>query len=239
MAFGGSNYMQEMMLDTAKKQLKDYMDGVRKTKPAKKYLDVLEDSGIISKLNGGKMSKTDKKIRDADAWTDFAGRTGRKGVDLAKYAGGRKRPPPPPPESISSTGPKSTHPTSGRGGWVGLQGGSWSLNGQNGRSFTWILFSTDYIHDHSARSPHALDHRPPTHLRHRVGWGFGNKQGNKTERAQFALGAKLELELKSRGLALCLCHRDFALSASFVGAKQRAFLRRKRKRRLQSGWNGR
>ena len=85
MAFGGSNFMQEMMLDTAKKQLKDYMDGVRKTKPAKKYLDVLEDSGIISKLNGGKMSKTDKKIRDADAWSDFAVRTGTKGVDLAKY----------------------------------------------------------------------------------------------------------------------------------------------------------
>ena len=85
MVFGGSNFMQDMMLDTAKKQLKDYMNGVRKTKPAKKYLDVLEDSGIISKLYGGKMSKTDKKIRDADAWTDYAGRTGRKGVDLAKY----------------------------------------------------------------------------------------------------------------------------------------------------------
>ena len=83
----GNNVIDEMMLEVAKKQLKDYMDGVRKTKPAKKYIDILESSGIISKIksemSGGEKTN-ERRVEEADQWTDYAVRTGDKGIGLAR-----------------------------------------------------------------------------------------------------------------------------------------------------------
>jgi hypothetical protein len=80
----GNNDIDEMMLEVAKKQLKDYMDGVRKTKPAKKYIDILESSGIISKIKS-EMSGGVNRLKKAKRWRDFSNETARMGIDTAKY----------------------------------------------------------------------------------------------------------------------------------------------------------
>jgi hypothetical protein len=71
-------------VEKAMKQLKSFMNGTRKTKPAKKMLDILEKEGIISKMTGGYKSTSKEQIEDADAWTDYAVRTGDKGIGLAR-----------------------------------------------------------------------------------------------------------------------------------------------------------
>jgi hypothetical protein len=80
----GNNVIDEMMLEVAKKQLKDYMDGVRKTKPAKKYLDILESSGIISKIKS-EMSGGVNRLKKAKRWRDFSNDTLKMGIDTGKY----------------------------------------------------------------------------------------------------------------------------------------------------------
>jgi hypothetical protein len=80
----GNNVIDEMMLEVAKKQLKDYMDGVRKTKPAKKYIDILESSGIISKIKS-EMSGGVNRLKKAKRWRDFSNETALMGIDTAKY----------------------------------------------------------------------------------------------------------------------------------------------------------
>jgi hypothetical protein len=84
MLFKGGNVIEDMMLEVAKKQLKDYMDGVRKTKPAKKYLEILESSGIISKIKSD-MSGGVNRLKKANRWRDFSNETARMGIDTAKY----------------------------------------------------------------------------------------------------------------------------------------------------------
>ena len=71
-------------VEKAMKQLKSFMDGTRKTKPAKKMLDILEKEGVISKMTGGYKSTAKAQIEDADAWTDYAVRTGDKGIGLVR-----------------------------------------------------------------------------------------------------------------------------------------------------------
>ena len=71
-------------VEKAMKQLKSFMDGKRKTKPAKKMLEILEKEGIISKMTGGYKSTAKAQIEDADLWTDYAIRTGDKGIGLAR-----------------------------------------------------------------------------------------------------------------------------------------------------------
>jgi hypothetical protein len=71
-------------VEKAMKQLKSFMNGTRKTKPAKKMLDILEKEGVISKMTGGYKSTSKEQIEDADAWTDYAVRTGDKGIGLAR-----------------------------------------------------------------------------------------------------------------------------------------------------------
>ena len=67
-------------VEKAMKQLKGFINGTRKTKPAKKMLDILEKEGVISKMTGGYKSTAKAQIEDADAWTDYAVRTGDKGI---------------------------------------------------------------------------------------------------------------------------------------------------------------
>ena len=71
-------------VEKAMKQLKSFMDGKRKTKPAKKMLEILEKEGIISKMTGGYKSTAKAQIEDADLWTDYAVRTGDKGIGLVR-----------------------------------------------------------------------------------------------------------------------------------------------------------
>ena len=74
----------------AKKQLDDYTSGVRKSKPAKAMLDILEKQGVISKIEdefkgGGNESGKISRLKKAKKWTGFADDTLRKGIDTAAY----------------------------------------------------------------------------------------------------------------------------------------------------------
>ena len=74
----------------AKKQLKDYQEGVRKSPPGKLMLDILESQGVISKIEdeltgSGNASGKISRIKKAKKWTGFADDTLRKGNDTAAY----------------------------------------------------------------------------------------------------------------------------------------------------------
>ena len=74
----------------AKKQLKDYTDGKRKTKPGKAAMAILEQSGVISKVEnefkgGGNKSGKISRIKKAKKWTGYANDTARMGIDTARY----------------------------------------------------------------------------------------------------------------------------------------------------------
>ena len=74
----------------AKKQLDDYTSGVRKSKPAKAMLDILEKQGVISKIEdefkgAGNASGKISRIKKAKKWTGYVDDTLRKGIDTAAY----------------------------------------------------------------------------------------------------------------------------------------------------------
>jgi hypothetical protein len=74
----------------AKQQLDDYTSGVRKSKPGKLMLNILEKHGVISKIEdefkgGGNASGKISRIKKAKKWTGFADDTLRKGIDTAAY----------------------------------------------------------------------------------------------------------------------------------------------------------
>ena len=82
------DFMKEF--NKAKKQLKDYQDGVRKTKPGKMALDILESQGVISKIEdefrgAGNKSGKISRIKKAKKWEGFAKDTAYDGIDLARY----------------------------------------------------------------------------------------------------------------------------------------------------------
>jgi hypothetical protein len=61
-------------LNKAKKQLKDYQEGVRKKNPGKADLDILESQGAISKIEdefkgAGNKSGKISRIKKANKWT--------------------------------------------------------------------------------------------------------------------------------------------------------------------------
>ena len=64
------DFMKEF--NKAKKQLKDYTDGKRKTKPGKAAMAILEQSGV-------------NRLKKAKRWRDFSEETAYKGIDLADY----------------------------------------------------------------------------------------------------------------------------------------------------------
>ena len=74
----------------AKKQLKDYQEGVRKSPPGKLMLDISESQGVISKIedeltgSGNKSGKI-SRIKKAEKWRDFSDTSLRKGIDTAAY----------------------------------------------------------------------------------------------------------------------------------------------------------
>jgi hypothetical protein len=85
-----SGVIQKKKLKKTKKQLDDYTSGVRKSKPAKAMLDILEKQGVISKIEdeltgSGNASGKISRLKKAKKWTGFADDTLRKGIDTAAY----------------------------------------------------------------------------------------------------------------------------------------------------------
>ena len=106
----------------AKKQLKDYQEGVRKSPPGKAMLDILESQGVISKIEdefkgGGNKSGKISRLKKANKWAKFSKgivedgmELGQKGLDMfnkqkdrnspmgqlkSAFGGNLKRPPSP------------------------------------------------------------------------------------------------------------------------------------------------
>ena len=82
------DFMKEF--NKAKKQLKDYQDGVRKTKPGKAALDILESQGVISKIEdefkgAGNKSGKINRLKKANRWIEFARDSAYDAIDLADY----------------------------------------------------------------------------------------------------------------------------------------------------------
>jgi hypothetical protein len=82
------DFMKEF--NKAKKQLKDYSDGKRKTKPGKAAMAILEQAGVISKIEdefrgAGNKSGKISRIKKAKKWEGFAKDTAYDGIDLARY----------------------------------------------------------------------------------------------------------------------------------------------------------
>jgi len=74
----------------AKKQLRDYQEGIRKSPPGKAMLDILESQGVISKIEdeltgSGNASGKISRIKKAKKWADFSDTSLRKGIDTAAY----------------------------------------------------------------------------------------------------------------------------------------------------------
>ena len=68
----------------AKKQLMDYQNGVRKTKPGKAAMAILEKSGVISKIED-EFKGGVNRLKKAKRWRDFSEETAYKGIDLGAY----------------------------------------------------------------------------------------------------------------------------------------------------------
>jgi len=76
------DFMKEF--NKAKKQLKDYTDGKRKTKPGKAAMSILEQAGVISKIEN-EFKGGVNRLKKAKRWRDFSEETAYKGIDLADY----------------------------------------------------------------------------------------------------------------------------------------------------------
>jgi len=88
----------------AKKQLDDYTSGVRKSKPAKAMLDILEKQGVISKIEdefkgGGNASGKISRLKKAKKWASFSKgivedgmELGQKGLDMMNKQKDRQSP---------------------------------------------------------------------------------------------------------------------------------------------------
>jgi hypothetical protein len=75
-------FMKEF--NKAKKQLMDYQNGVRKTKPGKAAMIILEQSGVISKIED-EFKGGVNRLKKANRWRDFSDDTLRKGIDTGRY----------------------------------------------------------------------------------------------------------------------------------------------------------
>ena len=75
-------FMKEF--NKAKKQLMDYQNGVRKTKPGKAAMDILEQAGVISKIED-EFKGGVNRLKKAYRWEGFARDTGRDAIDLGAY----------------------------------------------------------------------------------------------------------------------------------------------------------
>jgi hypothetical protein len=92
--FSGGN------LQKAVTELKSYTEGVRKTKPSQKMLDLLEQHNIISKSGGGRPPAPTtavmpprknfrggkvNRLKKANQWSDFSKTNAYDGIDLMAY----------------------------------------------------------------------------------------------------------------------------------------------------------
>ena len=75
-------FMKEF--NKAKKQLMDYQNGVRKTKPGKAAMAILEKAGVISKIED-EFKGGVNRLKKAERWRDFSNDTLRMGIDTADY----------------------------------------------------------------------------------------------------------------------------------------------------------
>jgi len=75
-------FMKEF--NKAKKQLMDYQNGVRKTKPGKAAMAILEKSGVIIKIED-EFKGGVNRLKKAKRWEGFVRDTGYDAVDLADY----------------------------------------------------------------------------------------------------------------------------------------------------------
>ena len=76
------DFMKEF--NKAKKQLKDYTDGKRKIEPGKAAMAILEQAGVISKIEN-EFKGGVNRLKKAKRWRDFSEETAYKGIDLADY----------------------------------------------------------------------------------------------------------------------------------------------------------
>ena len=73
----------------AKKQLKDYQEGIRKSPPGKAMLDILEKQGVISQIEdeltgSGNASGKISRIKKANKWAKFSKRIVEDGMELGQ-----------------------------------------------------------------------------------------------------------------------------------------------------------
>jgi hypothetical protein len=60
--------------------LSRFVNGKKKLPPSKRVLKILENNNIISKMDGGKISRINK----AERWTDYSYDTANKGLNLTR-----------------------------------------------------------------------------------------------------------------------------------------------------------
>ena len=131
----------------AKKQLKDYQEGVRKSPPGKLMLDILESQGVISKIEdeltgSGNASGKISRLKKAKKWTGFADDTLRKGIDTAAYGYTEYK--------------KAKNPISSK--FTSMFGGVVKRPPSN-----WILHVKDYAQKHSIPYKQALKEASPSY----------------------------------------------------------------------------
>ena len=76
------DFMKEF--NKAKKQLKDYTDGKRKIEPGKAAMAILEQAGVISKIEN-EFKGGVNRLKKAKRWEGFAKDTAYDGIDLIDY----------------------------------------------------------------------------------------------------------------------------------------------------------
>ena len=138
----------------AKKQLKDYQEGVRKSPPGKAMLDILESQGVISKIEdefkgAGNASGKISRIKKAKKWRDFSEDTAYKGIDLAKYGYEQYK------EAVN---PVQTEAKKAVKGIAKLFGGAVKRPPSN-----WIIHVKDYAQKHSMPYKQALKEASPSY----------------------------------------------------------------------------
>ena len=145
-------------VEKAMKQLKSFMDGKRKTKPAKKMLEILEKEGIISKMTGGYKSTAKAQIEDADLWTDYAVRTGDKGIGLVRRGYDNYK--------------QATAPVTTEANKAVKKIGSWFGGEQPKKSPSqWVMFVKDFAQENNIPYKEALKAAGP-HYRKLKGSGY-------------------------------------------------------------------
>jgi len=122
----------------------DYQNGVRKTKPGKAAMAILEKSGVISKIED-EFKGGVNRLKKAKRWEGFVRYTGYDAVDLGAY-GYRKA-----KDAVNPIG------KTGRGWFGGAQGGA-----KRGPSM-WIGFVKEFAQENNIPYKEALKAAGPSY----------------------------------------------------------------------------